>query len=177
MNRPETEYLDVVDDNDTLTGQVLEKDYIHSHGIPHRTAHIWIMNGDKELLLQLRSKTKKSFPLYWDISAAGHIQAGETVIQGALRELHEELGISASVDDLTFITKVRYISALNNEFGYVYLLKGDYSIEDFHFEDHEVEAVKYVHYRQLEKMISEKEKDLLTHNDEEKILIDYISKL
>lgn len=51
------------------------------------------MNDKKELLLQKRSATKKSHPNFWDISGAGHIRAGETVTEGAIRELKEELGV------------------------------------------------------------------------------------
>ena len=87
------EYIDIFDENNNPTGEVKEKTQAHEDGNFHRTAHIWIMNDKKELLLQKRSTTKKSHPNCWDISGAGHIMAGESVIDGAIRELKEELGI------------------------------------------------------------------------------------
>ena len=46
------EYLDVVDINDNPTGQSKEKQQIHLDGDYHRTAHVWLINDNNELLLQ-----------------------------------------------------------------------------------------------------------------------------
>lgn len=89
------EYIDIYDSSNHPTGEVKEKTRAHEDGNFHRTAHIWIINDKHELLLQKRSSTKKSHPNCWDISGAGHIRAGETVIDGAMRELKEELGVKA----------------------------------------------------------------------------------
>ena len=86
------EYIDVVDEKNNPTGKVKEKQQAHEDGNFHRTAHVWIINSKNELLLQKRSASKKTHPNYWDISGAGHIRAGESVIDGAIRELKEELG-------------------------------------------------------------------------------------
>lgn len=86
------EYIDIFDENNNPTGQELkEKGKAHEDGDFHRTAHIWIINDKNELLLQKRSASKKTHPNCWDISGAGHIKAGESVIDGAIRELKEEL--------------------------------------------------------------------------------------
>ena len=111
------EYLDIVDENDNLTGIIKEKQQAHIDGDYHRTAHIWLINEKKELLLQRRSPQKSSFPDYWDISAAGHIRSGETVIQGAIRELKEELGVDSQERDYHYLTSIRFESPHNNEFG------------------------------------------------------------
>lgn len=52
--------------------------------------HVWIINDKNELLLQKRSATKKTHPNCWDISGAGHIKAGKTISDGAIRELKED---------------------------------------------------------------------------------------
>ncbi len=89
------EYIDIFDENNNPTGQIKEKGKAHEEGDFHRTAHVWIINDKNELLLQKRSANKKSHPNCWDISGAGHIKAGESVIDGAIRELKEELGVEA----------------------------------------------------------------------------------
>ena len=53
------EYIDIFDENNNPTGEIKEKTQAHENGDFHRTAHIWIMNDNKELLLQKRSGTKK----------------------------------------------------------------------------------------------------------------------
>lgn len=169
------EYIDIFDENNNPIGEVKEKTQGHEDGNFHRTAHIWIMNDKKELLLQKRSATKKSHPNCWDISGAGHIRTGETVIEGAIRELSEELGIKANADDLRFIAIVKSTKdPQNQEFGYVYLLKSNNEIKDYTFEDNEVSEVKYVYFEDLEKMVEDRSKGLLIHEEEYKKLFEFI---
>lgn len=52
------EYIDIFDENNNPTGEVKEKVQAHEDGNFHRTAHVWIMNDKKELLLQKRSAKK-----------------------------------------------------------------------------------------------------------------------
>ena len=135
------------------------------------------MNDKKELLLQKRSATKKSHPNFWDISGAGHIRAGETVIEGAIRELKEELGVEVKEEDLQYIATIKSTkNPKNMEFQYVYLLNSNKEIEEYIFEDNEVSEVKYVFYKDLEKMVEEKAEGLLIHEEEYKYLFKYIRK-
>ena len=169
------EYIDIFDENNNLIGEMKEKTQAHKDGNFHRTAHIWIMNDKKELLIQKRSATKKSHPNCWDISGAGHIRTGETVIEGAIRELKEELGIAVEEKDLQYITTIKSTKNLKNmEFQYVYLLNCNKEIEEYIFEDNEVSEVKYVHFKELEKMVEERTEGLLIHEEEYKRLFDFI---
>ncbi len=169
------EYIDIFDENNNPTGEIKEKAQAHEDGNFHRTAHIWIMNDKKELLLQKRSATKKSHPNCWDISGAGHIRAGESVTVGAIRELKEELGIEVNEKDLQYIATIKSTkNPKNMEFGYVYLLRCNKKIEEYIFEDEEVSEVKYVYYEELEKMVEDKTEGLLLHDEEFKKLFEYI---
>ena len=168
------EYLDVVDKNDVPTGISKDKKQIHEDGDYHRTAHVWLINDQNELLLQLRSPNKSSFPNYWDISAAGHIRTGETVMEGALRELKEELGVIASPSKLTYISTIRVDSPRNNEFGYVYLLRCNLKEDEYVFRDHEVVEVRYIHFEKLEEMVKNRADRLIIHNNEEELLFEHI---
>ena len=93
------EIFDIIDTQGNPTGETVTREKAHAEGIPHRTAHIWIIRekyGRTEVLLQKRSMNKDSFPGKFDTSSAGHIQAGDEPLESALRELGEELGIQAS---------------------------------------------------------------------------------
>lgn len=169
------EYIDIVDQNNNPTGEVKEKLQAHEDGNFHRTAHIWIINDKKELLLQKRSATKKSHPNCWDISGAGHIRAGESVINGAIRELKEELGVETKESELQYIATIKSTkNPKNMEFGYVYLLKCNNQVEEYIFEDNEVSEVKYVYFEELEKMVEERVDGLLIHEEEYKKLFEFI---
>ena len=170
------EYIDIFDENNNPTGKVKEKQQAHEDGNFHRTAHVWIINDKNELLLQKRSASKKTHPNYLDISGAGHIKAGESVVDGAIRELKEELGVEAEEKDLQYIATIKSTkNPKNMEFQYVYLLNCNKEIEEYIFEDNEVAEVKYVFYKEIEKMVEEKVEGLLIHEEEYKYLFRYIT--
>lgn len=96
------ELLDVVDESGEPTGEVVTRARAHAEGIPHRTAHVWLVrerDGTHQVLLQRRAETK-SYPLCLDVSSAGHIPAGVDYVDSALRELSEELGVTATPSEL-----------------------------------------------------------------------------
>ncbi len=97
------EFLDVVDLDGHPTGQIVSREEAHREGIRHRTAHVWMIRewkGKMQILLQKRSLDKDSYPGLYDTSSAGHIPAGCDPVPSALRELEEELGISAAPGQL-----------------------------------------------------------------------------
>ena len=82
------EIFDITDDNGIPTGKTITRSEAHDKGIPHRTAHIWIVKRDGDsyqVLLQKRSAEKESFPGMFDTSSAGHIQAGDDPLESAQR--------------------------------------------------------------------------------------------
>ena len=97
------EMLDIVDENGVPTGQSVPRTTAHAEGLRHRTSHVWIVrrkNGRVQVLLQMRCAAKDSYPGCYDISSAGHIPAGAEFVGSALRELREELGVTAAPADL-----------------------------------------------------------------------------
>lgn len=99
------EYLDVIDEEGNLTGEIVDRKTAHREGIRHRASHLWLVrnkDGKIQVLLQKRSPSKEAFPNCYDISSAGHVPAGEDFETTAVRELNEELGIRADKKDLVF---------------------------------------------------------------------------
>ena len=73
------EYFDIRDKNGDITGEVKERSLVHQDGDLHGTVHIWVVRKTTtgyDVLLQKRSATKDSFPECYDISSAGHVEAG-----------------------------------------------------------------------------------------------------
>lgn len=110
----------------------------------HKPVWLWIINSKNEILIQKHAKNKKAFPNLWDMSCAGHVRANETSIDGAIREVFEELGIKTNINDYEFITE--YIYDKGMEIAQVYLLKLDVNKENFILNSDEVETVKWVSY-------------------------------
>jgi isopentenyldiphosphate isomerase len=88
----ESELVDVFDDDGRAAGSV-ERGVAHRDGLWHRSLHCWLVTGDGVLLVQRRSADRAHWPGQLDISAAGHVLAGEPWT-AALREAREELGLT-----------------------------------------------------------------------------------
>lgn len=121
------ELVDIFDENMNLLGTAL-KSQAHREGLWHKTFHCWLAQktpaGKTLLWLQLRNPDKDIFPDKLDISAAGHIRAGEEVKDG-YREIFEELGLKLNKDEIVklFTSKEIYeADSINNrEFQMVYM--------------------------------------------------------
>jgi len=106
----------VVDENDQLLGDA-PRGEVHGNNLRHRAVHILIFNSLGELFLQKRSRWKDRHPLLWDSSAAGHVEAGEDYDETAVRELEEELGITAK---LTRVAKLPASERTGQKFIWLY---------------------------------------------------------
>ena len=124
----EMEMFDIRTPEGEPTGEVKERSAVHRDGDWHGTAHIWLVrrkNGKIEVLLQKRSRLKETFPGCYDASCAGHLSAGDSFIQGALRELQEELGLEAKEEDL-FLGGI-YPCQVDEWFGGIHILDREIS--------------------------------------------------
>ncbi|ARI78926.1 NUDIX hydrolase [Halobacillus mangrovi] len=82
---------------------VKSREDIHRDGDWHETFQCWFYELNKEgifVYFQKRAEDKKEFPGLYDITAAGHIEAGEGVVMAGLREIEEEIGINVSSSEL-----------------------------------------------------------------------------
>ena len=98
----QNELVDIVDEQDTVIGTIYRKDEIYGKHIL-RSASIFLLNSKKQILLQLRAKESKRYPLHWDVSGGGHVNSGESYQDCAKRELFEEIGIQ--VEHLNLLKK------------------------------------------------------------------------
>jgi isopentenyl-diphosphate delta-isomerase type 1 len=100
---PDREMLEVVDEQDHVIGLAARAE-IHENRWTHRAVHIFVFNSRGEVYVQRRSGSKDRFPGVLDSSAAGHVDPGEGYEQAATRELHEELGINAHIEEVLRVT-------------------------------------------------------------------------
>ena len=91
------EQFDVVDDENRVIRQA-SRHAVHTQKLKHRAVHILVFNAKGDLFLQKRSHLKDANPGRWDSSAAGHLNAGCDYAETAIRELQEELGVSAPME-------------------------------------------------------------------------------
>ena len=122
------EFVDILTSEGTPTGKTALKSEAHQKGLYHATVHVWFYTNDHKILLQKRASIKKVFPNHWDVSVAGHIEAGESIMSAAIREVKEEIGLTISESGLTKIGLrkdeiVHPNGILDNEFKHIFLCK------------------------------------------------------
>ncbi len=144
------ELLDIVDENDNMTGEIKDRDYVHENNLYHRHVSCFILNKDGEVLLQRRAVTKKKNPGIWS-KTGGHVDAQETVIEALKREVMEEIGLEIKDDNLFFMNK--YKSTNPNYFSYNYIYVTDKKTDDYKLQKDEVDKVEYFKIEDLENEI------------------------
>ena len=152
------EYIDIVTKKGKPTGKSELKSVIHQKGYYHHTAHIWFYTADGDILLSQRSAKKTICPLMWDVSVAGHMDAGETPKQSAIRETAEEIGLDISEFELhkigVFECFQTYESGIiDNEFHNTFIAELKVPLSKLVLQDEEVEALKLVSFDAFESLI------------------------
>ncbi len=142
------EQLDIYDDSGRHVG-TKARDAVHRDGDWHQVFHVLIVrpggDPDPTVVLQRRSGTKAAFAGLVDLSATGHLEAGERPHDG-VRELTEELGITVERADLVPLGVRRIVEAsgegkLNKEMANLFLLADDRPLEHYRPDPVEVSAV------------------------------------
>lgn len=151
------ERIDALDEHGKPTGEVVWKSEAHRQGIWHRCFHCWVTGTDEAgvpyLLVQRRAAAKDTWPGRLDVTAAGHLAAGENTLDG-LRELEEELGLSPDPERLVPLG-IRSIEqdisqGCDREFQDIFLLADDTPPEELQLQEEEVESVLRVSFGDVE---------------------------
>lgn len=144
------ELIDIVTKEGKPTGKTALKSEAHRNGWFHNTVHLWLYTQNAEVLLQQRSHKKTIHPLLWDVSVAGHIDAGESFEDAVVREAFEEIGLQLKPDQLKYIGTKLHQGEYNNgtvkdfEFHQTFIAELKTPIEALNLREEEVEAIKLV---------------------------------
>ena len=153
------EYLDILTKGGMPTGESALKSVVHEKGYYHNTVHVWFYTNKKEVLLSQRSAKKTICPLLWDVSVAGHIDAGEAIMDAAVRETEEEIGLKITKPDLrkigVFPCFQSYESGIqDNEFHHTFLCELPVPLEQLKRQEEEVEALKLISLFEFQNIIN-----------------------
>lgn len=153
------ELFEIVDENDNVIGTALRSE---CHGNPeliHRVAHVLVVNAKGDMLLQKRSLHKDIQPGKWDTSVGGHLDPGESYHDAALREMHEELGLTGL--PLTFLYKSRIRNAIESENVATYLTRHEGPVT---WNEREITEVRFWSPEEIDAAVG---RDIFTPNFEE----------
>lgn len=143
------ELLDIVDENNVLTGKVEERTLAHKKCLWHRHVSSWIMNQKREILLQKRAPNKVRNPNRW-AKTGGHVDSGEDVKEAIAREVKEEIGINVPKKQINILSIHKSKDPNNKYFAYNFLFVVNYKIEDYKLQQEEVSEVKYITIEDME---------------------------
>lgn len=104
----------------------VERDRAHAGGSLHRSGIVFLARSDGKILLQHRSPGKEIFPGCFESSCAFHVVFGESYEQAAVRELLEEVGISAP---LTYLGKFSHHDPPENQIVAVFSCHSDHVLK------------------------------------------------
>ena len=186
LNGKEMELFDLLNEDGSISGAVQERSVVHREGSLHGTVHMWIVrdteDGRHDVLLQKRSIDKDSHPGCYDISSAGHMQAGDTPLAAAVREMHEELGLQVNPEDLNYIGDHRGEFAEtfygkkfhDKELSHVYLYRQQVDTAALTLQKSEVESVCWMDIEKCRRNIGESTLSNCIYPDELDLVIDYL---
>lgn len=147
------EMVDVLTETGKFTDNVEMKQLCHKKGLWHKAVAVFIINSKKQVLLQKRSKNKKMWPDMWDISAGGHVLAGEFGFQAIIREIKEELGLSVKKEEIIFIGCSTSINKkgdiLNKHFNEYYIVTKYIDEKNLSLQKEEVSEVKWINKEEI----------------------------
>jgi ADP-ribose pyrophosphatase YjhB (NUDIX family) len=102
------ELLVLVDDAGAVVGSD-RRDAVHDGRRRRHQAISIVIETSQGRLFQRRDPRKRAYPGFWDTSVSGHVAAGETYEEAALRELAEELGLEG--------LELRLVATVNLDFA------------------------------------------------------------
>ena len=155
------EWIDVLNEDGTKTGEVVTRKEVHEKGLLHRIVVIAIIDKDGHLLMQQRAKDKETNPGKWDVSVAGHVSSGQTSIEAAIREVQEEIGMQLRKEELKNIftykqeRKIKDHFISNHLFDFYLVKRNQIDLNQIKIQESEVEQVKLCDKKEVKEMLNE----------------------
>lgn len=145
------ELWDIYDEHRKKTGETIERggERLLEEGEYHIGVTALIINSKNQILISKRAAGKK-YELKWECNG-GAVQAGETSLEGVIREIKEELGIKFSKKEAIFLKEIKKEIAFKD----IWLFKRDIKDEEITLPDGEAIDYKWVSIEELIKMTNE----------------------
>jgi len=121
-------------------GRLHERGTPIPQGLYHLVVSIWIVNSQGQYLMSQRHPSKP-YPEYWECTG-GSVVAGESSLQGAVREVKEELNLSLDTRTSQLIYQTRRDDS--QDFYDIWRFKSDAPVTSLKLQSSEVIAAKWM---------------------------------
>ncbi|MBN2540339.1 MAG: NUDIX domain-containing protein [Bacilli bacterium] len=146
------EQFDIYDLEGNKLNKLMERGTRNQEGEYHLVTHIWFRNPEGRYLVQQRNKMDDRIPHQW-AATGGAILAGETSIQGTMREVKEELGLSLKEEDYRLVKRLHTETSFANYLTDLYLVEQDIDLGSLVLDPSEVKDVAYKTMNEIKEMI------------------------
>ena len=150
-----SEFWDIYDENKNKTGNLAERGvYKFKKGEYHIVVTAIILNMENEILISKRADFKR-YGGMWECNG-GSVLAGETSLEGMLREIKEELGITFEKEEAHFYKELKRNKELP-DFKEFWVFKRNIKDDEITLPDGEATEFKWVTIDEFIKMYNNKE--------------------
>lgn len=137
------ERWDVYDRDGRPTGRTVPKGAKLGPGDYQLAVEAWFVTEQKAVLIQQRSMQCENSPGMWSVTA-GRVQAGESSLQGCLREIREEIGLTVPPHVPERIRRIVRTDGSRHIWD-VYRIPSDaWRVEDLRLQPEEVAQARWV---------------------------------
>lgn len=151
MNKANEELLAVFDSRGNVI-EPLPRSIVHRKPVQywHGVVNVWLVNNAGELMVSKRGDHVGGNPGKWQTYFGGHLPAGLSHIETAVKELQEEIGLDIKSEDLHLIDKGQFANEDHFHFyeSYAYLFNGQ--PKDLNFVDGEVSQAQWMSMEEYE---------------------------
>ena len=143
------EKWDVYDGQGILTGKIKNENDAFLDNEYHLGASLWIINKNRNLLIQKRAQTKRTNPGKWSITG-GAAKAGENSENACVREVYEEIGLKLKPEDIKLLYRSFGKKIIFDDYVIIY----DLSLADLVLQAEEVTEVKWAGIDEIKDLFS-----------------------
>lgn len=146
------ELCDVYDVSGNKTGEVFFRGEALKKGQYQLATNVWIINSNLEILIQKRSKLKRSYPDIWAVHG-GCVSTGENSLDACIREAYEEIGIVIQPKDMKLLTRIVGEKVIMDN----YIVLQEFDLSSAVLQVEEVSGIKWASLHEVERMLKKKE--------------------
>ena len=171
------ELLEVLDENGNGTNTLEQRSIVHKKGLFHNEVSCIVINNKKQILLQRRSKSKKSYPNCWALFA-GHVVGYDSIQDAIVKEMREELVSEIKEENIfLLVDKQKNVRDDNKCFVTCFAAFINKDIKDILYQKSEIDEVKWFSFDEFKQMVKKEKGTIFKDNEYYNSIINALDKL